>query len=189
MTISLSAKAQEEIRKIVEEAGDECAGIRVRALKLGRYTFRYQLHLVKAEHTEESDEKIDCGSFSVYVDPQSVEWMKDSVINFVTDETGSGMHIDNPAANPSWEDPLAQKVQKVVDETLLPALGQHGGWLELVKVEGDTAYIELGGGCQGCAGAQATMKEGIERMIKEQVPEITKVVDQTDHSRGQSPFQ
>jgi len=109
-------------------------------------------------------------------------------VDFVDDETGRGFQIDNPAARPTWNDPIAQKVQKVIDDTLGPALAQHGGWVELVTVEGDCAHVELGGGCQGGAGARATLKNGIESVIVRDVPEIKRVVDDTDHGAGATPY-
>jgi Fe/S biogenesis protein NfuA len=83
---------------------------------------------------------------------------------------------------------VSAKVQKVITEKLLPSLSSHGGWLELNRVEGDTAYVVLGGGCQGCASARETLKFGVEAAIKEDVPEIAHVVDETDHTAGDAPY-
>ena len=58
----------------------------------------------------------------------------------------------------------------------------------MVKVEGDTAYITMGGGCQGCAMSAMTLREGIESAILGAIPEITEVVDTTDHSVGENPY-
>ncbi|HHN73873.1 MAG TPA: iron-sulfur cluster assembly accessory protein, partial [Acidobacteria bacterium] len=85
-------------------------------------------------------------------------------------------------------DPVAKKVQLVLDERVQPSLAQHGGWIELVEVSDGVAYVQLGGGCQGCSGAQATLSEGIRHAIIEQVPEISDVVDRTDHGAGTNPF-
>ena len=63
-----------------------------------------------------------------------------------------------------------------------------GGWLELVKVEGDTAYIELGGGCQGCGMADVTLKQGVEKTIRQSIPEIGAIMDTTDHASGRNPY-
>ncbi len=186
--ITFTDTARDKIHEIIDGAGEECVGLRMRAHKIGRYTFRYQLHLLKKEDLEEEDVAVDAGPFNAHLDPQSAEWMKGATVDFITADGGSGFKIDNPAAEPSWDDPVAAKVQKVIDEKLLPALGQHGGWLELVRVDGDTAYVQLGGGCQGCAGAQETVKQGIEMAITQDVPEIKRVVDETDHKAGGAPY-
>ena len=79
-------------------------------------------------------------------------------------------------------------IQKFIDEDINPALASHGGFAPLVGVEGHTAYVTMGGGCQGCAMSQATLTEGIQRAILEAIPEITEVVDATDHAAGDTPF-
>ena len=186
--ITFTDNATQQIAKIIEDAGEECEGLRVRALKVGNYTFRYQLHLVRDADTSDDDARIECGRFTAFVDPETAAMMQGSTIDFLELESGTGFNIDNPAANPNWDDPIAQKVQAVIDERVLPVLGQHGGWAELNRVEGDTAYVLLGGGCQGCASAQATMQEGIEKIIIDEVDEITRVIDATDHSRGAEPY-
>jgi len=180
--------ARDKISEIVGNAGAECAGVRVRAHKLGRHTFRYQFHLVRNEDLQAGDVVVDTGAFKTHIDPQSAEWLKGATVDFITVDGNSGFKIENPAARPVWDDPVAARVQKVIDEKLLPALGEHGGWLELVRVDGDTAYIQLGGGCQGCASANETLKYGIESAITQDVPEIKHVVDDTDHDAGTTPY-
>jgi Fe/S biogenesis protein NfuA len=76
----------------------------------------------------------------------------------------------------------------VIDEKVLPVVGAHGGWVELDRVEGDTAYVSLGGGCQGCSSAGFTLSAGIEQAICSEIDEIEHVVDVTDHDSGQEPF-
>ncbi len=186
--ITFTEAAAEKIREVMDQAGGECVGLRVRAFRLGRYTFRYQLHLVRADEVRDDDTTIRVGEVTAYVDPQSAEWMDGSTVDWVTIGGQSGFQITNPAAEPKWEDPVARKVQKVLDHRVIPALAQHGGWIELSRVEGDTAYVILGGGCQGCASANETLKLGVERILTEEVPEIRRVVDETDHAAGASPY-
>lgn len=186
--ITFSEIARDKIRETLDGAGAECVGIRVRAHMLGRHTFRYMLHLMRKEDLEEGDVVVDAGPFKAHVDPHSAELTKDATVDFVTMDEGGGFKINNPAAEQVWEDPIAAKVQKIIDDKLSPSLGEHGGWLELVRVEGDTAYVEFGGGCQGCSGARDTLKNGIEQAITQEVPEIQHVVDETDHAAGGAPY-
>ncbi len=186
--ITLTEAAQQKIAEFVKEAGDECRGVRVRAARVGKYTFRYQIHLVRAEDLEESDTTMDLDGFVVVVDPQSDEWMDGSTVDFLTIDSGSGFQIDNPAATPVWDDPVAKKVQQVIDEKVTPVVGSHGGWVELDRVDGDTAFVHLGGGCQGCSSASFTLSQGIESVITQEVAEIEHVVDETDHTAGDQPF-
>ena len=83
---------------------------------------------------------------------------------------------------------VAQRVMMVLDRQINPSIAVHGGHAELVAVEEDTAYLRLSGGCQGCGMATVTLGQGIEVAIKEHVPEITRVLDVTDHASGTSPY-
>jgi Fe/S biogenesis protein NfuA len=84
--------------------------------------------------------------------------------------------------------PLAERVQQVLSEQVNPAIASHGGAAELVSVDSDTAYLRLMGGCQGCGMAQVTLKQGIERILLDSIPELTAVVDVTDHASGENPY-
>ena len=83
---------------------------------------------------------------------------------------------------------LSTSVQRVLDEQINPAVGAHGGFIRLIEVKDDTAYIQFEGGCQGCAMANVTLRQGVEVMIKEQIPEIVAIVDVTDHASGTNPY-
>jgi len=69
-----------------------------------------------------------------------------------------------------------------------PGVAQHGGRVTLVDVRDNIVYLQMGGGCQGCGMASVTLSQGIERILKEQVPEITGIEDVTNHSEGDSPY-
>jgi len=186
--ITLTENARNKIVEFVDEADDECIGIRVLAAKVGRHTFRYQMQLTRDEESLDGDTRVDFDGFCVVLDAQTAELMAGSTLDYLSLETGEGFEINNPASDPGWEDPLHQKVQKVIDEKVLPVVGAHGGWVELDRVEGDTAYVSLGGGCQGCSSAGFTLSAGIEQAICQDVDEIEHVVDVTDHGAGQQPF-
>lgn len=186
--ITVTENAQAKIGDFVADAGEECRGVRIRAARVGKYTFRYQIHLVREQDIEDGDTRIDLDGVSVVVDPQSAEWMEGATVDFLTLESGEGFQIENPAATPTWDDPVARKVQEVIDTRVLPVVGAHGGWVELDRVEGDTAYVHLGGGCQGCSSASFTLSQGIESVITTEVEEIEHVVDETNHGAGSQPF-
>ena len=94
--------------------------------------------------------------------------------------------LDRPGADLSGEVP--QRVIQVLEEQINPAIASHGGHAELVAVEGNVAYLRLSGGCQGCGMASVTLSQGIEVAILDSVPEITEVVDVTDHATGANPY-
>ena len=83
---------------------------------------------------------------------------------------------------------LATKVQELLDSTINPAVAGHGGYVELLDVKDNIVYLQMGGGCQGCGAADITLKAGIERLIKEEIPEIVEILDTTDHAAGANPY-
>lgn len=111
--------------------------------------------------------------------------------------TDQGLAMNNPntPASPQMappkgdlSGPLVDRVTQVLNEQVNPAIAQHGGGAELVSVDGTIAYLRLYGGCQGCGLAQVTLKQGIERILLESIPELTQVVDVTDHASGENPY-
>ena len=80
-----------------------------------------------------------------------------------------------------------RRVRQVLELQVNPAIASHGGHAELVAVEGDSAFLRLGGGCVGCGMVAVTLKQGVESAIRAAVPEITRVVDVTDHAIGHQP--
>ena len=69
---------------------------------------------------------------------------------------------------------MEEKVKEVIDE-LRPFLMNDGGNIELIKIENGIVYVAFQGACAGCALRDMTLTEGIERTIKEKVPEIKEV--------------
>jgi len=77
----------------------------------------------------------------------------------------------------------------LLEQSINPSLASHGGFATLVGVDDkNNVYVTMGGGCQGCSASAATLKEGIQRSIKEQIPEVVEVIDATDHASGENPF-
>lgn len=103
--------------------------------------------------------------------------------------TAGGTLVDPSKAH--RQPPLAglrEKVQKILDEEINPGISGHGGSVELVDVQGSTIFVTLSGGCQGCASASFTLRYGVEQILHDRVPEVTEIVDVTDHSAGANPY-
>jgi Fe-S cluster biogenesis protein NfuA len=102
---------------------------------------------------------------------------------------GGGTLIDmDKIAKAPDEATIRSMIEKLFTEEINPQISSHGGSVELVDVKGTQVFVRLGGGCQGCASANQTLKMGIERAILEIVPEISEVIDATDHTSGDSPY-
>jgi Fe-S cluster biogenesis protein NfuA len=86
------------------------------------------------------------------------------------------------------EETIRQKVQQVFDADINPYVAMHGGFVDLVDVKRNVVYLRFGGGCQGCGMASVTLKRGVERAIREAVPEVADILDVTDHAAGMNPY-
>ena len=83
---------------------------------------------------------------------------------------------------------IRAKIQDLLDTAINPAVAGHGGVVSLVDVKDKMVYLQMGGGCQGCGMADVTLKQGIETMIREELPEVVEILDVTDHAAGQNPY-
>lgn len=92
------------------------------------------------------------------------------------------------AASEAATEQIREKVASLITDEINPAVASHGGFVSLIDVRGNTVYLELGGGCQGCGMAHITLKQGIERAIRERIPEVGEILDTTDHAAGMNPY-
>ena len=108
----------------------------------------------------------------------------------IRDQLGSGELAIADTAQPDLpaEGEIKEKVQKLLDTEINPAVAQHGGMVDLIDVKGNTVYLQLGGGCQGCGMADVTLKQGIEHAIRQLVPQVGDILDVTDHASGTNPY-
>lgn len=174
--------ARERVRKFIEAQRAQGVG----ALRIAGTRAEQRLWLVKSDDKRPEDQTQDAGGFEVYLDPLTASHLDGATVDFVEGVMQSGFRVFFPS--PSWDDPVAQKVQDVLDAHINPGVAGHGGTVALEAVEGGVAYIRFGGGCQGCGAADVTLKQGIDRILKERVPEIRAVRDATDHDAGENPY-
>ena len=86
------------------------------------------------------------------------------------------------------DDEIREVVQDLLDQETNPSIAAHGGMISIVKVQDRKLYIEMSGGCQGCAASQVTLRQGFELMVRRVAPEVIDIIDATDHGAGASPF-
>jgi Fe/S biogenesis protein NfuA len=147
---------------------------------------QYEIALEDPRDRTDGDLAVDLDGLTVVVDADSADQLAGSTIDLDATVTGGGLRIDNP--NEGWKDPLARAVQAVLDTRINPGVGGHGGMVSLIDVRDGTAYMQFGGGCQGCAAVDVTLRAGVEAALREAVPEISAVVDVTDHAAGENPY-
>ena len=186
--VSMTDPAVERLKLLIESAGEPAvSGIRMQIGRRSSDGFEHLLTMVDQGEEPEDDFEMDFDGLSFFVDPQHVEYLDGISIHWEFKGEGvNGFEFDNP--NPLWHDPIAMRIQELFDASINPGIASHGGFVDLLGVEGKVAYIRLGGGCQGCGLADVTLKQGIEVAIKEAVPEIEEIADSTDHGSGTNPY-
>jgi Fe/S biogenesis protein NfuA len=187
--INVTELAKKKVLEVADSTGRHGDGLRVAVRHGGTLRVAYALDFVPKGQGAPDDVIVDAGEFKIHIDPASVPFLKDATLDYVDGLTESGFKVDAPNAAPSKPSgPVADAIQKVIEDKINPAIAAHGGWVALVGVNDSTAFLELGGGCQGCGMVNVTLKQGIEVMIKEAVPQITQVLDTTDHAGGKNPY-
>ena len=190
--IEFTEKAREMILGFIGEEGDQEYAVRVSVESPSPLDPRYAIALVEPAEIHDDDLRFDGGGFEVVVDADSAEILEGARVEWVETLQESGFKVENPNLKPigsePLEGPLAERVKQVIETRINPAVAQHGGQISLVEVREQVAYIQMSGGCQGCGMAQVTLKQGVERMLREQVPEITAIEDVTNHAAGTDPY-
>jgi Fe/S biogenesis protein NfuA len=192
-TISVSPEALDLIRQLRDqEPGDDEIGLFLEVTGLRQGQFAYELAFIPIVDATEDHLIERHGDLAVIIPHKDVANLSGSTLNL----SDGGLAMDNPnspspamaAPRGSLEGPLADQVAQLIEEVVNPAIAAHGGRAELVSVDATVVYLRLGGGCQGCGMAQVTLKQGIERILLESIPELTDVVDVTDHASGSDPY-
>jgi Fe-S cluster biogenesis protein NfuA len=108
----------------------------------------------------------------------------------IRDALATGQPLVSTVVSESMLPPeeIRRRVQQVLDTIINPAVASHGGMVTLLDVSNNAVYLEFGGGCQGCGMVSVTLKYGVERAIREEVPEIGEILDTTDHASGRNPY-
>jgi Fe/S biogenesis protein NfuA len=165
--------------------------------------YKYDMYFQPIDYAGPTDVVQRHDDISVVIPAFSIDKVRGATLDVTGDPIEGGLVLDNPnspspavgtATAAGGRPPadlsgdVAQRVLQVLDAQINPSIAAHGGRAELVAVEDNTAFLRLSGGCQGCGMASVTLSQGIEVVIKEQVPEITRVVDVTDHASGENPY-
>jgi Fe/S biogenesis protein NfuA len=150
--------------------------------------FRYALELVDAASRDGDDALLEADGISFYMDARSVPLLRGATLQYVENLSGGGFRFENPNRPPLLDVPLAGAIQQLLDEQINPGIAAHGGRVTLMDVQGGRVVVEFGGGCQGCGMADVTLREGVSATLRQALPEITEVVDATDHGAGESPY-
>ncbi|MEP0356159.1 Fe-S biogenesis protein NfuA [Paraglaciecola sp.] len=190
--ITISDTAQVHFGKLLEKQEPD-TNIRVFVVNPGTPSAECGVSYCPPDAVEASDTVLEFNGFDAVVDLESAPFLEEAEIDFVTDQMGSQLTLKAPNAKARKVDgdaPLNERVIYMIESEINPQLASHGGKVMLVEItEAKEAILEFGGGCNGCAQVDVTLKDGIEKQMLDQFPgELTAVKDATEHQAGEHSY-
>ena len=159
--VHVTELAREKILGLMKQENPSNSALRFGVTGRGPGGFQYRLGFVPGSDLAPDDRVVDAGEgLKLFIDAKSADRVKGTTIDFVDGPEGAGFQINNP--NPLWTEPLEMAIQKVFDDEINPQIAAHGGWVALLEAKEGVAYIQLGGGCQGCGMVDVSLKQGID---------------------------
>lgn len=185
--ITISEPAQAHFKKLLANQA-EGTQIRVFVMNPGTMSAECGVSYCPADTVEEGDIEEKQNGFSVYIDATSAPFLEEATIDYVTDELGSQLTLKAPNSKMKKvadDAPLIERVNYAIEANINPQLAGHGGHVSLVELTDDNYVIlQFGGGCNGCSMVDYTLKEGIEKQLLSEFPELAGVRDITEHHAG-----
>ena len=190
--INITKSAEEYLAKLLNDKNESDLTVRIFISDPGTPKAETCLAYCKPEEAGQDDEIIKLDLITVNVDKRSIPFLVAAEVNFDNDTFGGQLTIKAPNArlpNISPDSPPEDRINYVIYNEINPMLESHGGEVSLVKfTDKGEAILQFGGGCQGCGMVDITLKDGIEKTLLEQIPELTSVMDSTDHSIDDNAF-
>ena len=190
--LTITESAEKYLEDLLGSQEKDTIGIKIFVSEPG--TPRAETCIAYAKEDESFDDYllIEELSFSLYIENQSLEFVKDAVVDYSPDKFGGTLTIKAPNAKlPQIKEnaSIEEKINYVLYSEINPSLASHGGEVSLVEVlDNETAVLQFGGGCQGCGMVDLTLKDGVEKTLLEQVEGLKGVMDVTDHSYRENAY-
>ena len=191
--LQITDRAKTKLQFFMQDRSSQEWGVQIRPQGSG-----FHLSLTQLNPLHSHDQLLETEGFKFVFDQALAKKLEEAKVDYVETAWNAGFKVELPPApiptinfNQSSLDtslPQVQKIQQLIKDEINPALESHGGFVELLNYQDDIVYLKMGGGCQGCASSVATMKQGIERRLRQEIPEIREVIDQTDHAAGENPY-
>jgi Fe/S biogenesis protein NfuA len=190
--LNVTDEAKLKIRSILESQEPPSRTIRVSSTPGGKFS----MNLEPDGKPQLEDSVLPYEGFEVFVDGSSLPQVEGATLNWVDTYGGGGFQFTAPEkpkpvrkAVPEGEQgEIWRGIESVLDAEINPMVASHGGHIGLIDYQDNVVYVEMSGGCQGCAMSKLTLKQGVERALREHYPEIEEVLDVTDHAGGRNPY-
>jgi Fe/S biogenesis protein NfuA len=193
LMLTITESAQDYLAELLAGQDDDVLGIRMFVNGPGTPKAETCIAYCRKADLEDSDLMINYDKLTARFELRSIPFLKDAFVDYSKDRMGGQLTIKAPNAKlpqVNADSPLEDRINYVLYNEVNPSLASHGGEVSLLEVtEEKVAILQFGGGCQGCGMVEATLKDGVEKSLMEQIPELTAVRETTDHTyRSQAYF-
>ena len=194
--ITITPSAQDYLTELLAKQETPGIGVRIFVEHPGTPRAECCMAYNQPGEEDEADLQLPFGAFTAYIEASSVPYLEDAVIDYNKDRFGGQLTFRAPNSKVpkvGADASVEERINYVLQSEINPSLAAHGGdvqLLELIEEEGVglTAVLKFGGGCQGCSAVDMTLRQGVEVQLKQQIPELTQVVDDTDHSHTENAY-
>jgi Fe/S biogenesis protein NfuA len=190
--IEITKSAQEYFGRLIAQQEMDDIGLHLTVIKPGTPLASCDLQFHVAGQSGEKELEFNYDQFNLYVPESSERWLDEAKIDFEKSDAGGQLTIKAPGikgTKPKDAADLSEKIAWVLEAEINPGLASHGGVVTLEEITDKIEVVlRFGGGCHGCGMANVTLQEGIEKTLKEYFPEVTAVIDATDHATGENPY-
>lgn len=192
----ITPSAQEYLSDLLSKQNTPGIGVRIFVEHAGTPRAECCMAYSAPEEVTASDYKQDYPDFPAYIDAPSISYLRDAVIDYNKDRFGGQLTFRAPNSKVprvGADASIEERITYILQSEINPGLASHGGNCSLLAVEeheelGLTAILKFGGGCQGCSAIDVTLKQGVETTLREHIPELKRVVDETDHSQAEGAY-
>ena len=190
--VTITEPAQDYLTELLEK--QDCEGIAVRVFIIDAGTPKAETCISFSRPGEEKkdDAVKEYKGFKAFIEQHSIPFLEEAVVDFAKDSMGGQLTIKAPNSRLpklSESSSLTDRINYVLYNEVNPALASHGGNVTLEEVfKENIAVLRFGGGCQGCGMVDVTLKNGVEKTLLEQIPQLTEVRDVTDHTQKENAY-
>ena len=190
--VNITESAEKYLAKLIEDKNEPNLAVRIFISDPGTPKAETCLAYCKPEEAMKDDEILNLNSLKVHIEKRSIPFLVDAEVNYDNDTFGGQLTIKAPNArlpNISPDSPPEDRINYVIYNEINPMLESHGGEVSLLEfTDKGEAILQFGGSCQGCGMVDVTLKDGIEKTLLEQIPELKSVKDSTDHSLDDNAY-
>ena len=193
LSIVITPSAQTYLKELLDRQEKSTMNVRIFVEKPGTAYAECCMAYCYQDEQQPNDVAVQCDGFIAWIDADSLPFLEDATVDYAKERMGGQLTFRAPkskvphlGANATIE----ERINHVLYAEINPSLASHGGMVTLKELidNGETAVLQFGGGCQGCSAVDLTLKQGVEKTLLEQVPELKRVQDATDHSQKEHAY-